>query len=204
MSDQLAIDPGRSALLVMDLQNDLVSRGGVMTTTDEEALTRITAAIRATKAAMEAARAAGMAVIHVAVGRNAGEPPVNPHLPILQFLAKTDALVIGSEGFAFHPDVQPADGEPVIVKRSVSAFAGTELAPLLQGRGIDTLLLCGFATHMVVVGTARDAADRGYRVIVLSDCCTSGGLDRHEAALANIAMIGSVSDWQAFAAALAA
>jgi nicotinamidase-related amidase len=204
MSDQLAIDPARSALLVMDLQNDLVTRGGVMTTTDEEALSRIDAAIAAAKAAMQAARAAGMAVIHVAVGRSEGEPPVNPHLPILQFIAKTDALLIGSDGFAFHPDVQPVPGEPVIVKRSVSAFAGTELAPLLQGRGVDTLVLCGFATHMVVIGTARDAADRGYRVIVLSDCCASGGVDRHEAALENIAMIGSVSDGQAFASALAA
>ena len=64
MSDQLAIDPARSALLVMDLQNDLVSRGGVMTTSDEEALTRIDAAIAAAKAAARAARAAGMADVH--------------------------------------------------------------------------------------------------------------------------------------------
>jgi nicotinamidase-related amidase len=74
---------------------------------------------------------------------------------------------------------------------------------MLQGRAIDTLVLCGFATHMVVEGTARDAADRGYRAIVLEDCSASGGLDRHEAALANIAMIGEVSNSKAFADALA-
>ena len=180
-----------------------MTKGGALTTTDAEALARIAAAMVAAQAAAQAARAAGVAVIHVAVGRSTGEPPANPHMGILQFVANTDALVIGSEGFAFHPEAQPAEGEPVIVKRSISAFAGTELAPLLQGRGIDTLVLCGFATHMVVEGTARDAADRGYRAIVLADCSASGGLDRHEAALANIAMIGEVSDGQAFAAALA-
>ena len=203
MSDELAIAPQRTALLVMDFQNDLVTRGGALTTTDDKALARIAAAMVAAKAAAQTARAAGVAVIHVAVGRRAGEPSANPHMPILRFIATTDALVIGSGGFAFHPDAQPAEGEPVIVKRSISAFAGTELAPMLQGRGIDTLVLCGFATHMVVEGTARDAADRGYRTIVLEDCSASGGLDRHEAALANITMIGEVRDGKAFAAALA-
>jgi nicotinamidase-related amidase len=125
-------------------------------------------------------------------------------MPIQQFIAKANALVIGTEGYALHPDLQPAEGEYVVIKGGISAFAGTALAPMLQGRGIDTVVLCGFATHMVVVGTARDAADRGYRAIVLEDCCASGGLDRHQAALANIAMIGAISDSKTFAAALKA
>jgi nicotinamidase-related amidase len=204
MSAEHVIDPRRTGLLLMDFQNDIVAKGGSLAPSDDEAFGRIAAAIASANVAAQAARTAGVAVIHVAVGRQDGEPAPNPHMPIQQFIAKANALVIGTEGYALHPDLQPAEGEYVVIKGGISAFAGTALAPMLQGRGIDTVVLCGFATHMVVVGTARDAADRGYRAIVLEDCCASGGLDRHQAALANIAMIGAISDSKTFAAALKA
>ncbi len=204
MSPELVIDPRRTALLLMDFQNDIVAKGGPLAPSDDEPLGRIAAAMTAASVAAQAARVANVLVVHIAVGRHAGEPPANPHMPILQFIANANALVIGTKGYAFHPDAQPAEGESVVVKRGISAFAGTELAPMLQGRGIETVVLCGFATHMVVVGTARDAADRGYQTIVLEDCCASGGLDRHQAALENIAMIGAISDGKTFAAALEA
>ena len=201
MTDEFSIDKARTALFLMDFQNDIVVKGGAFAPSEGEALDRIAAAITAANAAANTARAAGIPVIHMAVGRKSGDPPQNPHMPIQKFMAGENALVEGSDGFAFHPDARPQKGETVIVKRGISAFAGTELAPLLQGRGIDTIVLCGFATHMVVVGTARDAADRGYRVIVLEDCCASGGLERHKAALENIGMIGEVNNNKNFAVA---
>jgi len=202
MSDDLSVDNNRTALLLMDFQNDIVTKGGALAASEDEALERIGKAIAAANNVANSARGAGIPLIHVAVGRKSGDPPQNPHMPIQRFIAQTDALVHGSDGFAFHPNAQPSPGETVIVKRSVSAFAGTDLAPHLQGRGIDTIVLCGFATHMVVIGTARDAADRGYRVIVLEDCCASGGVDRHTAALENIGMIGEVNSSQDFMAAI--
>lgn len=201
MLDELSIDKIRTALFLMDFQNDIVAKGGALAPSEDDALDRIAAAIAAASAAANAARAAGIPVIHIAVGRKSGDPPQNPHMPIQKFIAQANVLVEGSDGFAFHPNARPQIGETVIVKRSVSAFAGTELAPLLQGQSIDTVVLCGFATHMVVVATARDAADRGYRVIVLEDCCASGGLERHKAALENIGMIGEVNNIKNFAAA---
>lgn len=71
---------------------------------------------------------------------------------------------------AFEP-VAPVDGEFVVRKRAVSAFAGTELDRLLQVRDVATIVLAGGITNFAVEGTARDASDRGYRVIVLEDCC---------------------------------
>jgi nicotinamidase-related amidase len=203
MTDELSVDKTRTALLLMDFQNDIVAKGGALAPPEDEALERVAAAIDAASAAASAARAAAIPVIHIAVGRRADDAPQNPHMPILKFIAQENVLVEGSDGFAFHPNARPQKGEAVIVKRGISAFAGTELAPLLQGQGIDTVILCGFATHMVVVGTARDAADRGYRVIALEDCCASGGLERHTAALENIGMIGEVSNMKTFAAAAA-
>ncbi len=202
MAGGIVVDPGRTALLVMDFQNDIVAKGGLLAPSEDEALQRIEAAMAASNVAAEAARAAGITVIHIAVGRESGDPPQNPHVPILQFIAQSNALVEGSDGFAFHPNSQPRPGDAVVVKRGVSAFAGTELGPKLRGQGIDTVVLCGFATHMVVVGTAREAADYGYRVVVLEDGCASGGLQRHAAALENLRMIGTVSDSASFSVAL--
>jgi biuret amidohydrolase len=71
---------------------------------------------------------------------------------------------------AFTP-VAPVDGEFILRKRAVSAFAGTELDRLLHVRDVSTLALAGGVTNFAVEGTARDASDRGYRVIVLEDCC---------------------------------
>ncbi|OGN86877.1 MAG: hypothetical protein A2X23_00625 [Chloroflexi bacterium GWC2_73_18] len=71
----------------------------------------------------------------------------------------------------FFAPVAPVDGEFVVRKRAVSAFVGTELERLLHVRDISTLALAGSVTNFAVEGTARDASDRGYRVIVLEDCC---------------------------------
>ena len=72
-----------------------------------------------------------------------------------------------------HPDINPHTPWQIERKRAVSAFAGTELDRLLRVRDLSTLALSGGITNFAVEGTARDASDRGYRVIVLEDCCES-------------------------------
>jgi isochorismate hydrolase len=72
-----------------------------------------------------------------------------------------------------HPLVRPAPAELVLYKRGVGALAGTELDRLLRLRDVNTLVLAGVATHFAVEGTAREAVDRGYRVVVLVLCCAS-------------------------------
>ena len=202
MSEPLHLDVAHAALLLMDFQNDIVGRGGKVTTTDEAALQRIEAAMAAANRAAASARKAGMQVIHIAVGRKSPDHNPYPHAPLFQFMLKANALVEGTHGFDFHPESQPAPGEPVFVKRGISALAGSELGPFLVSQGIQTLVLTGFATHMVVVGTAREAVDAGYRVVVLEDGCASGGTERHDAALENLRMLCTVSDTAAFHAAL--
>ena len=73
----------------------------------------------------------------------------------------------------FFAPVAPVAGEFVVRKRAVSAFVGTELERLLHVRDLSTVALAGGITNFAVEGTARDASDRGYRVIVLEDCCES-------------------------------
>ena len=71
----------------------------------------------------------------------------------------------------------------MVTKRGVSAFYGSDLATILAAGGIDTLLLSGVATNFVVEGTAREATDRGYNVVIVGDCCASGSQEAHDSAL---------------------
>ena len=70
-----------------------------------------------------------------------------------------------------HESVAPREGEPVVTKLRVSAFAGSDLEVLLRSMGIDSLVLSGIATSGVVLSTLREAADKDYRLTVLSDAC---------------------------------
>lgn len=91
----------------------------------------------------------------------------------------------------------------MVTKRGVSAFYGSDLAPLLATAGIDTLLLSGVATNFVVEGTAREATDRGYDPVIVGDCCASLSQEAHDAALAtSLPFLATISNLDEVIAAL--
>lgn len=201
--NDLTFDKPSTIFLSMDFQADIVRPGGALAPSDEQGLAAIQAAIDTTSRTMAAAREAGLRVAHVAVGLpQSGDSGINPYAPLFRFIRDSGAIVEGTPGFAIVPEVTPADGETVIVKRGISSFAGTDLDRMLQGQGITTLVLAGIVTHWVVEGTARDAADRGYRLIVLEDCCASGTTERHDAALTNMASLCEIVTADEFVRAL--
>ncbi|HEX3942919.1 MAG TPA: isochorismatase family cysteine hydrolase [Rhizomicrobium sp.] len=156
------IDPGRSALLLMDFQNAIVGMVG-----DGAA-----ALLERAQAARTAAKAAGITVKHVRVAfTDADYAAVSPRNKSFAALGKTRFLTDGSEAAAIHSALAPADDEEVFTKTRVGAFSTTDLRARLNTRGIDTLVLAGIATSGVVLSTLRGAADRDYRLFVLSDCC---------------------------------
>jgi nicotinamidase-related amidase len=167
----------------MDFMNDMVHPDGKFADQGWPAQIEQRGTIANAARALGEARKVGMPVLHVRVAWRPGHPDANRDAPLFAGVAQADALVEATWGADFHPDLQPADGELVILKRSVSAFAGTELDRLLTRKGIDTLVLAGFSTSFVVEGTARDAVDRGYRVVVLEDCCSSQTADMHQFAV---------------------
>jgi nicotinamidase-related amidase len=164
----------------MDFMNDMVHPDGKFADQGWPAEIEQRGVIRNAARALAAAREAGLRVFHVRVAWRPGHPDANRDAPLFAGVAQADALVEGTWGADFHPDLQPAEGEVVILKRSVSAFAGTELDRLLIRQGIGTLVLAGFSTSFVVEGTSREAVDRGYRVIVLEDCCASQTAEMHQ------------------------
>ena len=91
----------------------------------------------------------------------------------------------------------------MITKRGVSAFMASDLEPILKNKRIGTVLLAGVATNFVVEGTAREASDRGYNVVVVADCCASLNQEAHDAALTvALPFLSTISNSEEVAAAL--
>lgn len=162
--------PAKSALLLMDFQNAIV---GMLGDAGPALLERA-------GRARAAARAAGMAVMHVRVAfTDADYAAVSPRNKSFAALGKSRFLTDGSEPAAIHHAFAPAADEEVFTKKRVGAFSTTNLASRLAARGIDTLVLAGIATSGVVLSTLRDAADHDYRLFVLADCCADQDAEVH-------------------------
>jgi len=165
MPEKLAIDPKRTALLVMDVQSQIVGRypaaeGGYLATL---------------ASAVDAARASGIKVIYVIVLFRKGHPEIAPTNQMFSALKAGGQLIDDK----VHPKVAPHDGELVVVKKRVSAFAGSDLQVILSAHDINHLILTGIATSGVVLSTLRQAADLDYRLSVIADCCLDGDAEVH-------------------------
>jgi nicotinamidase-related amidase len=174
-----ALDPSRTALLALDFQNYGIHPEGYWAKHGEPDWPAIARpAAEQTARVLEAARRHRLLVVHVGVAWREGSPEMNLTAPI--FADAPERSVEGTWESEFYEPVRPAPGEIVVHKRGVSALAGTELDRLFRLRDINTLVLTGVATHFAVEGTAREAVDRGYRVIVLEDCCASREREVHD------------------------
>jgi ureidoacrylate peracid hydrolase len=157
------IDPARTAMIVVDMQNDFVAAGAPIETPAARAM------VPRLADALKICRGVGIRVIFTAhVHRRDGcdmglfddlHPPI----------ANRDALVDGTPGVDIYPDLAPAAGEHVIKKHRYSAFFGTDLDIILREWGIDTVIICGTTTENCCQATALDAMFRDYRVVFLSD-----------------------------------
>jgi len=199
----LTIEKARTALLVMDFQNDIVDPKGVMGAQGMAARVQEKKAIENTAKVLATARSKGLLIVHVGVAFRKEYPEIGPGAPLFQGIKKGNALLEGSWGADFHPGVKPTDGEIVVIKRGVSALAGTDLNPMLHGKGVTTLALTGIATNFVIEGTARHAVDEGYQVVVLTDCCTSFSEQMHTFSLQILSQLGAAATADEFVTALA-
>jgi predicted ester cyclase len=135
-------------------------------------------------------------VIYVGAAWRKGHPDMNMNIPA--FASGPDRSIEGTWGADFYDVLKPAEDEIVIINRSVSALAGTELDRLLRVRDINTLLLAGVATNGVVEGTAREAVDLGYRAIVLEDCCASESQEMHDFSIRMLRYLCHISTVEEF------
>jgi nicotinamidase-related amidase len=111
-------------------------------------------------------------------------------------------LVRGEPGWDIIPELYPVKGEPIIDKPGKGSFFATDIDHLLRTRGVRNLVLTGITTDVCVHTTMREANDRGYECLILSDCCAATDRGNHEAALKMVKMqngvFGAVSNSAAF------
>ena len=200
----LTIDLDASALVVIDMQRDFLEPGGFGESLGND-VSLLAAAVPACRALLAAARAAGLLVVHTREGHApdlSDAPPAKvargaPRARIGEPGPMGRILVRGEAGHAIVPDLAPASGEIVIDKPGKGAFYATGLGTLLAERGIANLIVCGVTTEVCVHTTVREANDRGYRCLVVSDACASYIPAFHEAGLAMIVAQGGIFGWVA-------
>jgi nicotinamidase-related amidase len=163
-----SIDADQTALLIMDYQNRIVADYGA----GDPELTKRAASV------LDAARGAGIAVIHVVVRFRPGHPEV-ANRGIFKAIKEAGAMVEGSEGVEIHPDVAPHSSDIVVTKKRIGAFTGSDLDVVLRSLGSQHLILLGIATSGVVLSTARAAADLDFELTVVADCCADQDEEVH-------------------------
>lgn len=165
----LAIDPRGSALIVQDLQNDVIAEGGAFAESGAPAHAKSQNVVANVASLAQAARHAGMAVIHVHYVVEEGAPGLKLNAPLFQSVAEAKALVRGTWGAAPVEGLEPQADDLVVEKMRMNAFHDTRLDTLLKGLGAETVIIAGAWTNFSVEHTARHAADAGYRAVVLTD-----------------------------------
>jgi len=198
----VSIDIEHTALLIIDMQRDFLEPGGFGETLGND-VSLLQAAVKPLQAVLAAARDAGMLVIHTREGHRpdlSDAPPAKiergaPSKRIGDSGPMGRILIRGEPGHDIVADLYPIDGEPVIDKPGKGAFYQTDLESMLRNCGIDNLLVCGVTTEVCVNTTVREANDRGYRCIVLGDCCASYFPDFHEMGLKMIKAQGGIFGW---------
>ena len=171
----VALNPKTAALLLQDLQNELIKGSRPVVPLSGAAL------IANCQQLLTKARAVGMPIIYVRVARRPdlkdaprpplGTPPGGGGAP---------SLIEGSDGAAIVAELAPRPEDVVVTKHTTSPFHTTDLGVYLRRFGISTLLLTGYSTTGVVEGSLRDARDQDYDCVVVRDCCAAATVQEHD------------------------
>jgi nicotinamidase-related amidase len=202
------------ALLLIDMQRDFLEPGGYLASMGYD-VELVRAAIGPARRLLDAARAAGLTVVHTRQGFRPDLGELPPHR-LERVVDGTSAigrpgplgrfLIRGEPGFQIVPELEPAPGEPVVDKSGNGAFWGTDLSPILAAKGVRALILAGVTTDVCVHCTLREANDRGFECLLVADACASGDPEAHGAALrmttVEDGVFGVVADTDAVVSAL--
>jgi nicotinamidase-related amidase len=206
-----ALDPAHVALMCIDFQRDFVEPGGFGESLGND-VSRLRGAIEPTRAVLAAFRDRGWTVIHTREGHRpdltdlfpAKRDRGNPSLRIGEEGPMGRLLVRGSAGHEIIPELRPAPGEVVVDKPGKGSFYATDLETILRALGTTQLVVTGVTTEVCVQSTVREANDRGFESLVLSDCTGSYFPQFHESALAMFQAQGAIVGWVSTSAELLA
>ena len=207
--EPIELDWTATALVIIDMQRDFLEPGGFGETLGND-VSQLARAVAPCADVLRAAREAGILVVHTREGHLpdlSDAPPAKvergaPSKRIGDPGPMGRILIRGEAGHDIISELYPLNSEIVIDKPGKGAFYATELGDILQKHGIDNLLVCGVTTEVCVNTTVREANDRGYRCVVLADCCASYFPEFHEMGLKMIKAQGGILGWVSDSAAV--
>lgn len=192
--------PATTALIIIDMQRDFCAPGGYIDAMGYD-VGPAQALVPRIVALREAVRDWGGFVIYTREGHR---PDLTDLLPQKRFRSRVGGgeigspgplgrlLVRGEAGWDILPELAPAEGEPIVDKPGFSSFYATDLDRLLITRGIRHLIVCGVTTDVCVHSTVRDAVERGYEPLLVTDCCAATVEANHRAAIDSICAEGGI------------
>ena len=180
----MSLDPATTAVVLIEYQNEFTTDGGVLHGAVAEVMDK-TGMLENTRQVVQAARSAGVTIMHAPITFAAGYNELSKHpYGILKGVVDGNAFVQGSWGAAIVDSLTPQDGDIVVEgKRGLDTFASTNLDFILRSKGITTIVLGGFLTNCCVESTMRSGYENGYQVITLTDCTAATSVAEHENAI---------------------
>src|SRR3954462_5473562 len=192
------IDPKSAAMIIQDLQNDVIIDGGAFADSGAPAHAKSQNVVENVAKLAAAARKASVPVIHVWDIVEQGAAGLKQNAPLFEGVKGANALVRGTWGAASVDGLEPQDGDHIVEKMRMNGFHDTKLDTLLRGLGVETLIISGAWTNMSIEHTARHAADAGYEVVVCSDGTSTVNAEWKHAALSyamtNVAQVATCGE----------
>lgn len=191
--EPLRLDATRCALIIQDMQNDVVMDGGAFAASGSPQHCRDQNAIANVMRLAARCREIGIPVIHVHFLVNPGAPGMTLNAPLFESTVDENALVRGTWGGAPVEGLEPQPGDHVVEKMRMSAWEGSSLETVLKAEGRDIIIETGAWTNMSIEHTARTGADKGYVMVIPEDGCSTMNADWHRAsieyALQNVSLV---------------
>jgi len=163
MQVRYPIIPEKTAMIVVDMQNDFVQEGAPIE------IPRARAMVPHLNRLLDVCRAHKLPVIYIHHVIRGGDIDAGRLADHYEAIRNNKALLAGTKNVEIYAGLKPHPGDLVVAKPRYSAFYGTDLEAILRSKGIDTLIISGTVTHVCCESTTRDAFSRDYKVIFLSD-----------------------------------
>ena len=202
-NETVSIDRNRAALIIQDMQNDVIIEGGAFADSGAPDHAKEQNAVENCRLLADACRSAGVPVIHVWYVVEEAARGLKVNAPLFEGIKDSNALVKGSWGAQPAEGLEPQEGDFVVEKMRMSGWQDTILESLLRGLDRDQIIVTGAWTNMSIEHTARTGADKGYVMFVPEDCCSTMNADWHNASI-NYALqnVSTVTSYDAIVSAI--